>query len=126
MGMLAFSVLSLPTVAAATVAPKHWGGPKFVGKSVLVTGGDSGIGLAAVEAFYYECARVMIVGHNPTKTQSAWQNLSSTIPAPDCPDDMPGMLAWTVADISNQSQVQTSLSRHSHLILLLQLFRWKR
>jgi len=91
---------------AASTAPKHWGRPKFVGKSVLVTGGDSGIGLAAVEAFYYECARVMIVGHNPAKTQAAWQNLSSTVPAPDCPEDMPGMLSWTVADISNQSQVE--------------------
>lgn len=75
-----------------------------MGKAVLVTGGDSGIGLAAVETFYYECGRVMMVGHSPEKTQAAYANLSA-LPAPDCPASQPAKLAWHAADISNDTQV---------------------
>jgi len=109
--MLAFSVLSLPTVAAATVAPKHWGAPRFAGKSVLVTGGDSGIGLAAVEAFYYECARVMMIGHDEEKTRAAAANLTA-LPAPlGCPSDKPApALKWLAIDVRELSSVETAVA----------------
>merc|ERR1712070_919752 len=61
--------------------PKHWGQPRFDGKSIMVTGGDSGIGLAAVKAFYTECGNVMMVGHNPQKTKEAAENVTS-LPLP--------------------------------------------
>jgi len=81
---------------------KHWGEPRFHGKKVLVTGGDSGIGFAAAQAFYMECADLMIVGHSDKKTREAAAELR-TLPVPtSCPK---GKVVWAAADIRNATQV---------------------
>ena len=53
--------------------------------------------------------QVMMVGHNPVKTQQAWLNLSNTHPGPQCPPDAPPKLAWAVADVANQTQVDAMM-----------------
>lgn len=96
-------VLLLVLGAASSAVPKHWGAPRFAGKSVLVTGGDSGIGLAAVGAFYYECGNVMMVGHSEAKTLAAFQNLSALAAASPPACDAAPKLAWMALDTSNAS-----------------------
>eukprot|EP00466_Bigelowiella_natans_P017050 jgi/Bigna1/146579/aug1.117_g21287 len=77
--------------------------PRFRGKRVMVTGGDSGIGLAAVHAFYQECANVMMVGHNETKTMLAAQNVTSYTPSKQfCPE--PPQLHWIAANTANRTE----------------------
>mmetsp|Transcript_150020 Transcript_150020/g.482142 ORF Transcript_150020/g.482142 Transcript_150020/m.482142 type:complete len:320 (+) Transcript_150020:80-1039(+) len=99
----ALLLLAASAFADAAEIPKHWGGPRFAGKKVMVTGGDSGIGLAAVGAFYFECASVMMVGHNVEKTEQAWKNLTA-LPSPSgCPTTP--KLRWTAVDTSNASAV---------------------
>ncbi|MDG5487781.1 SDR family oxidoreductase [Sphingomonas sp. BGYR3] len=44
---------------------------RFEGKTVLVTGGNSGIGLAAARQFAAEGAKVIIVGRNPETLEAA-------------------------------------------------------
>ena len=44
---------------------------RFEGKSVLVTGGTSGIGLAAAQAYAAEGARVIITGRDPATLEKA-------------------------------------------------------
>mmetsp|Transcript_38433 Transcript_38433/g.116218 ORF Transcript_38433/g.116218 Transcript_38433/m.116218 type:complete len:338 (-) Transcript_38433:367-1380(-) len=89
--------------------PKHWGQPRFAGKAIFVTGGDSGIGLAAVEAFFFECGSVMMVGHSVTKTQQAWANLTAMPPPSNCPTRP--KLAWAAIDISNATAVWEAINR---------------
>lgn len=90
-------------------AIKHWGQPRFAGKVVLVTGGDSGIGLAAVEAFFYECANVMMVGHNVEKTKEAAHNLTMSSPGPDCKEKP--SLSFLAVDIANETAVTDMMAR---------------
>ena len=48
---------------------------RFAGKHVVVTGGNSGIGLATAQAFAAEGARVAVVGRNPSSLEAARQTL---------------------------------------------------
>ena len=48
---------------------------RFEGKTVLVTGGNSGIGLAAARAFASEGARVVITGRDAQTLEAARQTL---------------------------------------------------
>lgn len=51
---------------------------RFSGKTVLVTGGSSGIGFAAAQAFVAEGARVVITGRDPQALEHARTELGST------------------------------------------------
>lgn len=48
---------------------------RFAGKNVVVTGGNSGIGLATAQAFAAEGARVAIVGRNPQTLAAAREQI---------------------------------------------------
>ncbi|HDR9114846.1 TPA: SDR family NAD(P)-dependent oxidoreductase, partial [Burkholderia territorii] len=48
---------------------------RFEGKTVLVTGGNSGIGLAAARAFAAEGARVIITGRDEQTLAAARESL---------------------------------------------------
>jgi NAD(P)-dependent dehydrogenase (short-subunit alcohol dehydrogenase family) len=50
---------------------------RFTNKSVLVTGGASGIGLAAAKAFAAEDARVIVTGRDPGALQRAREEIGS-------------------------------------------------
>jgi NAD(P)-dependent dehydrogenase (short-subunit alcohol dehydrogenase family) len=52
---------------------------RFEGKSVLVTGGSSGIGLAAAQAFLDEGARVVITGRDEAALAKASQQLGGKV-----------------------------------------------
>src|SRR3954462_11276470 len=47
------------------------------GKIALVTGGTSGIGLAAADLFRRECARVVVGGTNPDRLKTAGAQLGN-------------------------------------------------
>jgi len=57
---------------------------RFIGKTVLVTGGNSGIGLAAAKAYATEGARVVITGRDETALEKARQEISSNAVALRC------------------------------------------
>jgi NAD(P)-dependent dehydrogenase (short-subunit alcohol dehydrogenase family) len=98
------------SAVAAEEVPKHWAEPRFKGKRALVTGGDSGIGLAAVQALYLECAQVLLVGHSEEKSKAAFDEVRS-LPVPlHCSDSSP-KVAWASADVSNASQVDVLITR---------------
>ncbi|MGG1947656.1 SDR family oxidoreductase [Trinickia sp. NRRL B-1857] len=52
---------------------------RFSGKTVLVTGGSSGIGFAAAQAFVAEGARVVITGRDPQALERARTELGSMV-----------------------------------------------
>eukprot|EP00939_MAST-03C_sp_MAST-3C-sp1_P002557 g2557.t1 len=84
---------------------------RFAGKNILVTGGDSGIGLATVIAFRKECGRVLMVGHNETKTRMAFENVSKSIPVPSYCNESSVKFDWTAIDISKFGQVSAAIER---------------
>jgi len=86
------------------ILSQAWGSPRFEDKVALVTGGDSGIGLASVKAFYEECANVVMVGHNPEKTEKAFNDLVNSKPQPNC--STKNRAVWIAVDISNTSDVE--------------------
>jgi NAD(P)-dependent dehydrogenase (short-subunit alcohol dehydrogenase family) len=50
---------------------------RLEGKTVLITGGSSGIGLATARLFRAEGARLAITGRNPEKLAAAQEELGS-------------------------------------------------
>ncbi|HEY5437062.1 MAG TPA: SDR family oxidoreductase [Candidatus Limnocylindrales bacterium] len=58
------------------------------GKRVLITGGTSGIGLAAARRFLEESARVFVVGRNPDKVAAALAELRPLGDAAGMPGDV--------------------------------------
>jgi NADP-dependent 3-hydroxy acid dehydrogenase YdfG len=72
---------------------------KLAGKSVLVTGGGSGIGLAAARLLLAEGAKVAITGRNEAKLKTALDSLTA------------GDRAMAhAADVSNPAQVEVLVS----------------
>ena len=51
---------------------------RFKGKNVVITGGNSGIGLATAKAFMREGARVAIIGRSPATLATARAELGET------------------------------------------------
>lgn len=74
----------------------------FQGKTALITGGSSGIGLALAQLLAREGASVWILARHKDGLQSAIQSLASVN------GNKPGMLA---ADVSDWSQVQAAMER---------------
>jgi len=104
-----FSVLLATTLIVSVISlPKHWGLPRFDGKYILVTGGDSGIGLAIVEAFYLECGSVMIVGHSSNKTDKAYNNIKNMTLPVNC--TKPPKLGKLAIDVSKTDDVYTMIN----------------
>jgi NAD(P)-dependent dehydrogenase (short-subunit alcohol dehydrogenase family) len=70
------------------------------GKAVLITGGGSGIGLAAARKFLEEGARVAITGRNEEKLREAAASLAGG----------DSLLAWA-ADVAEPAQVEALVRR---------------
>jgi NADP-dependent 3-hydroxy acid dehydrogenase YdfG len=73
---------------------------KLQGKTALVTGGGSGIGLAVAQLFLQEGARVFITGRDNDKLRQAAQTLGGT-----------DRLAYSPADVAEAEQVQALVRR---------------
>lgn len=73
---------------------------RLTGKTALVTGGGSGIGLAVAAAFLKEGARVAIAGRNQAKLDAAAKQLGS-----------PRELVPCAADIGDPAQVQALVKK---------------
>jgi len=73
---------------------------RLQGKSTLVTGGGSGIGLAVARAFLDEGARVAIVGRDEAKLRRAAEGLAGG-----------DRLAYFAADVADPRQVEAMVRR---------------
>ena len=74
---------------------------RFTGQKVFVTGGSSGIGLAAVLGFRMECADVVFAGSSGKKALATYEAL------PNLPTTCSGgdpKLGWAAGNVANQSE----------------------
>ena len=74
----------------------------FEGRSVLVTGGTRGIGLAAAKAFHACGATVIVTGRSPEKLQEIKQSASS---------DRFFTMQWDISDIRGQEKKMEELDK---------------
>ena len=83
--ILALIVLVLP-VAAVYECASHWtgrqvlhdiGDPSMKGKTVVINGGDSGIGLGGATALAAAGADLIFLGYNSEKAQAAMKNITA-------------------------------------------------
>lgn len=103
------SVQDYPAVNDAAAAPLdvYLPGPsgargRLAGKAAVITGGNSGIGFAAAEAFVREGARVMITGRDPSTLASSISALRETAEAAG--GDEAGVLAQA-ADVTRPADL---------------------
>lgn len=71
---------------------------RFTGKTVLVTGGSSGIGLATAQAFLQEGAKVAISGRNADTLQTA-------------ADDLEGDVVTIQADVASMEEIDKMVAK---------------
>jgi NAD(P)-dependent dehydrogenase (short-subunit alcohol dehydrogenase family) len=87
---------------------------KFKGKTILITGGTSGIGLAAARQFAAAGARVVITGRNQQKGQAALHSLTT---------DLSVSVEYSTCDVKSVQQcghlVEQILSNHSSIDVLV-------
>src|SRR5260370_37292798 len=76
--------------------------PKLEGKFALITGGNSGIGLATARAFVAEGARVAITGRDPRTLQAAQKELGRDVL----------VLQSDVTDLKQIDEVFAQLKKH--------------
>jgi NAD(P)-dependent dehydrogenase (short-subunit alcohol dehydrogenase family) len=72
---------------------------KLLGKTALITGGNSGIGLATAKMFLAQGARVAITGRDPQALQQAAQSLGGDVLALQCDSSKVSDLEATMAAI---------------------------
>ena len=60
------------------MSDSNFNGQKYVGQSVIVTGGGSGIGLACAKSFAKRGASVVILGRTAARLETAVDELRST------------------------------------------------
>jgi NAD(P)-dependent dehydrogenase (short-subunit alcohol dehydrogenase family) len=74
------------------------------GKSALVTGGGSGIGLACARALLRDGAAVTIVGRTAEKLEQAAKGLTADAPAG-------ARVQWTVCDVTSEPAVVSAVAK---------------
>ena len=89
---------------------------RFKNKNVLITGGSSGIGLAVAKEFRKYGANLFLVARNPTKLESAKNEISTSIPEVGNGTIFP-------IDVSSQKEVentvQTIIKNHGGIDVLI-------
>lgn len=60
-----------------------------------------------VRAFYLECAQVMMVGHNTTKTEAAYRNVTALVPPKECPK--PPRVRWIAINTANVTEAAAAV-----------------
>ena len=83
----------------------------FNERSVLVTGGGSGIGLACAKAFLAEGAAVMLVGRSLERLEGAAETLAKEIPG--------GTIAFLAGDVAEESTLEQAISEANQLAPLV-------
>lgn len=84
------------------------GGKRFDGQTVVITGGSSGIGFAAAEAFVRECASVVFCARDKARGLSAQAYLRSVRPQGGC-GSAPRPPTFFQADVRDPSAMRAFL-----------------
>lgn len=78
----------------------------LTGKTVLITGGGSGIGLACAQTLLEEGAKVAITGRTVSRLEEAVRSLESVSSLQELPGKLSDRLLVVPTDITNPEQVQ--------------------
>ncbi|KAI0386909.1 NAD(P)-binding protein [Hypomontagnella monticulosa] len=71
-----------------TFTEKDVGPGSQVGKVFIITGANSGIGLALIKLLYPTGATIYVAGRSPSKVEAAISEVSSALPAPASPSNL--------------------------------------
>jgi len=85
----------------------------LAGKSALITGGGSGIGLACAAAFLRDGASVTLAGRTQSKLEAAAAGLTAAAAAAPSTtaraDGVIGKVAWSVCDVADEDDVRRAV-----------------